>query len=652
MLWIPSHEEGGGHSQNKYVVTPRERILLGESDVIFIVQCLSNLCWFKCLPTDIKFKLASSVLTSRIQAGGVIVHEDTSPKVDEMYLVKTGCFEVFTRKGNRLAHLNNCERGDSFGVYEFLCNEPSCLYVIAKTLSHVWVIGKDTLGTFVPIQEMAKMNREVICIHTMINMLPIFQRLSNDDKTQIAAASSVVSYNAKSSVYTIGFHVIIKGSILLTFDDNTSCILERTDFFQRLDTDTYTSITLSDVILMTIDKQLSSIQPIENLLIAEEDRQNVMVNINFCDVVKTVTGRVFEANYLQGVSFKPSIVMQVNRFIGSGKFSKVYSVFCENNSQHYALKAMKKTKITKFKHFVMQESEIHSLIVHEFCLRKYASFQDFDSLYILCELMEGDLLNQIRMKRIVDDINKNRTQSCMSMCATSCFQSKPLFDEGPVKFYAACIILGLEYLHVNNLLYRDLKPDNVLIDREGYAKLSDFGFVKRVQYEDKTYTICGSPGYMAPEVVTGKGYNRMADLWSLGVTIYYMLFKRNPFDNPKTNAYTTILKRSCSENYKILFPKELISLDVFNLITQLIERDPDKRFGAQLNVKDMYSLIKKHSWFSGMDWNAIERRTHTVPTFIRSQLCDTMQDMCVLKSISNETSSDCDYITRDSFSDF
>jgi len=160
------------------------------------------------------------------------------------------------------------------------------------------------------------------------------------------------------------------------------------------------------------------------------------------------------------------------------------------------------------------------------------------------------------------------------------------------KFYIAHVITIFEYLHSKNIVYRDLKPENILINKNGYLKLTDFGFAKVLE-NDKTYTLCGTPEYLAPEIILNKGHSKPVDWWTMGILLYEMLVGIDPFsDDDPMKTYKKIIKG------KINFPKD-IDKDAKSLIKHLLTADTTKRYGCLKNgVKD----ILNHRLFNGFDW--------------------------------------------------
>lgn len=172
-------------------------------------------------------------------------------------------------------------------------------------------------------------------------------------------------------------------------------------------------------------------------------------------------------------------------------------------------------------------------------------------------------------------------------------------SEKDARFYACELILALDFLHEKGYIYRDLKPENILLDSEGHVKLTDFGLSRQLNMKEGELanTFCGTPSYLAPELILRKGYDKMADWWSLGILIYEMVVGSPPFYNLNIKrCIHDIVKRPHS--MRDYFSKKLKSL-----INGLLEKDPSKRLGSTAMGGTL--SIKKHPFFNGIDWDAV-----------------------------------------------
>ncbi|KAI0408743.1 Pkinase-domain-containing protein [Xylaria palmicola] len=268
------------------------------------------------------------------------------------------------------------------------------------------------------------------------------------------------------------------------------------------------------------------------------------------------------------------------RTLGTGSFGRVHLVQSKHNQRFYAVKVLKKAQVVKMKQVEHTNDERRMLgeVKHPFLITLWGTFQDARNLYMVMDFVEGGELFSLLRK-------------------------SGRFPNPVAKFYAAEVTLALEYLHSRHIIYRDLKPENLLLDRHGHLKITDFGFAKRVP--DKTWTLCGTPDYLAPEVVSNKGYNKSVDWWSLGILIYEMLCGYTPFwdSGSPMKIYENILRG------KVRYPA-YVHPDAQDLLERLITPDLTKRLG---NLYGGPQDVKEHPWFAEVTWDRLSRKDIDAP---------------------------------------
>jgi serine/threonine protein kinase len=270
---------------------------------------------------------------------------------------------------------------------------------------------------------------------------------------------------------------------------------------------------------------------------------------------------------------------QLHKTLGTGAFGRVRFVTHRDKNQHYALKTLKKAAVIKCKQVdhILSEKAILGKLSHPFTVKMYASFQDQRYVHMLLEyIIGGEFFSHLRKSgRFAND------QSC---------------------FYAAQIAAVFEYLHDQNIIYRDLKPENILIGADGYLKLTDFGFAKVVEL--RTYTLCGTPEYIAPEVLLNKGHGKPVDWWTLGILIFEMIVGYPPFvDEDPMGIYQKILAG------RIVYPKHF-ELNCKSLVKKLLTADLGKRYGNLVGGADD---IKQHKWFQPISWEGLLAKQMEAP---------------------------------------
>lgn len=263
---------------------------------------------------------------------------------------------------------------------------------------------------------------------------------------------------------------------------------------------------------------------------------------------------------------------KVLKVIGRGSYGKVMLVEYIHTHECYAMKSLKKDVLLDEDQVesTLLEKKILEKVDHPFLVGMVFCFQTEERIYFVMPFIRGgELFQHLKNFRF--------------------------FDEEKVRLYAAMIGLGLAHIHKHGIIYRDIKPENILMDEEGYLKIADFGMAKILIGNEKANSFCGTPEYLSPEIILGTGHNKSADWWSYGILIFEMLFGIPPFycDNNE-RMYQLII------HSELKFPKKItISDNAKDFIKKLLNKNQEKRLGS----KNDFDEMKIHPWFDGLNWD-------------------------------------------------
>ncbi|GFT07041.1 atypical protein kinase C [Nephila pilipes] len=274
------------------------------------------------------------------------------------------------------------------------------------------------------------------------------------------------------------------------------------------------------------------------------------------------------------------------RVIGRGSYAKVLMVELRSTKRVYAMKVIKKELVSDEEDIDWIQTEKHVFETasnYPFLVGLHSCFQTPSRLFFVIEFVRGgDLMYHMQRQRRL--------------------------PEEHARFYSAEISLALNYLHERGIIYRDLKLDNVLLDHEGHIKLTDYGMCKEgISPGDTTSTFCGTPNYIAPEILRGEDYDFCVDWWALGVLLYEMLAGRSPFDivgaaeNPDQNTEDFLFQVILDKTIRI--PRS-ISVKAQSVLKGFLNKNPAERLGC--HSQSGFSDITSHPFFKSINWNLLE----------------------------------------------
>ncbi|XP_054629258.1 cGMP-dependent protein kinase 1 isoform X2 [Dunckerocampus dactyliophorus] len=514
-----------------------------------------------------------------VHHGCCVIQEGSSGS--QAYVLEEGRLDM-TKDGQKLLTI---EPGEAFGEVALLYNCTQVYSVTAQLDSKLWVIDRKCYQTLL----MQRGHDSLARTSELLSSVPSLLSLPKDAIMKMCDLMEEAHYTEGDYIIRQGasgdtFYIINKGQVKVTEKkpgDEEEMVLsrlsERKWFGEKAlwgeDVRTVNVIAASDVACLLIDREtFRDIIDGTVLDTSHEMEQNI--------------GCKDESGVMDPASLSSSTLtdFQIISTLGTGEFGHIDLVQVKSNIKClYAMRILKKTMIIHngLRERVLKERNILMDARCPFLVRLHKTFRDAECLYML-------------------------TEACLHGDLYSLLKDKGFLDESSTKFYTACVTQALAFLHSRNVVYRDVKPENVVVDERGYAKLIGSRSLKKVEVGKKTYTFCGTPGYMAPEVILNKGHSVSADFWSLGVFVFELLTGGLPFSGVDPMR---ILSETVRGIDHIAFPKA-ISKSASILIKKLCRRNPSERLGSQRNgAKD----IQKHKWFEGFNWDGLSRGTLNPP---------------------------------------
>ncbi|KAK2542942.1 hypothetical protein Q9966_003552 [Columba livia] len=524
---------------------------------------------------------------------------------NHIFVLKEGNLEVFQQ--SKL--LSSIPVWTAFGELAILYNCTRTASVKAITNVKTWALDREVFQNIMRVTAQTRQEQ----YRNFLRSVSLLKNLPEDKLTKIMDCLEVEYYNKGDYVIREGeegntFFIIAKGKVIVTqstadhVQPQVIKNLHKGDYFGEkalISDDVRSANVIADeynVECLVIDREtfnqtVGTYEELQTYLegyvanLARADEKRHAKRRSFCgQPTKEVSLEMIELK--EKVAQFPSSPFQnleVVTTLGVGGFGRVELVKVKNENVAFAMKCIKKKHVvdTKQQEHIYSEKKILEQICSPFIVKLYRTFKDSKYVYMLLE-------------------------ACLGGELWSLLRDRGSFDEVTTKFCVGCVTEAFDYLHHIGIIYRDLKPENLILDAEGYIKLVDFGFAKKIGSGQKTWTFCGTPEYVAPEVILSKGHDFSVDFWSLGILVYELLTGSPPFSGAdQMMTYNLILKGI----EKLDFPKT-ITRRPEDLIRRLCRQNPTERLG---NLRNGINDIKKHRWLSGFNWDGLKVKKLTSP---------------------------------------
>lgn len=526
--------------------------------------------------------LAESMNSIEVSRGIKLCEE--GEVLEAFFVVREGVFQLQDASGKTVGKLR---AGDCFGDMGLLYGTSSPHAIVALTKVSLWKLDHEGLEHV----RRAKASSRIASYNGLLQKVPLFQDLSQKQLNRLADALEEICFVRREEVITTGSRV----RRLYLIAQGTLEVGSRSGNAEKQILDTGQYFGLEDMILRR--KSLQTVKVTSDtatLLTIDQASLQVIASKQLKDYAEKLEEEESEGpppsascSFTPGrVEIKPIIPRErLKRLgvLGKGSFGLVTLEEDQETHRMYALKSISKGYCVQqgCQQSVLQEKSTHLLLDSPFIIRLYATYKDSQFLYFLMDVAFGGELFEIYAEK--EDWYGNATFA---------------------RFYTAGAALGLDHMHAKKVIYRDLKLENILLNAKGYPQLSDFGLAKQVV--GKTYTVCGTPDYMAPEILRRTGHNRGVDWWSLGIMLFLTTSGQSPFDAPEpAQIYRNVVRGLRSEH----FPKTMSS-DLVDVVKGLCRKQPEERL--PMGPKGLQHL-QDSPWFQSLDWASMLKQTLPAP---------------------------------------
>jgi len=534
---------------------------------------------------------------------------------DDFFLVKEGQVKCTHQNQTQEQVLLELGPGDYFGEMALMLDEPRHANVDALKKTTCYKISRaDFVRLFGPLKDLLQQQMRI----RILKSVPLLRHLEDHVLDKLADAMRIQLFKTGKYVIKQGdpgsrFYIINEGTAqVITENKNNEQTIIRTltnqDFF-------------GERALINEEPRAASVIAKTHLECLVLDRDAFKAYLADVDAVAKARKRKFAsatglASDIDDTIGGHEILTQrpaakdLQRFktLGTGTFGRVSLVVHVKTKKVYALKQMQKAQVVTShqERNIMNEKNLLLLCSHPNVLELVATYQDNDSIYMLMELVQGgELWSYI--------YEKTKETAKLRKHGFGCF------DEPTSRFYSGCVIAAFEHIHGHSIAYRDLKPENLLLSADGYVKVIDFGFAKKVpytdakgQFHDKSYTICGTPEYLCPEIIQSKGHDKAVDYWALGCLIFELLSGRTPFaDDRQPEIFRKILNaKKYLDPHSSLWPKNFPA-HAKELVQHLCKIEAPYRLGmSQAGIGD----LKSHPFFAGaIDFSKLTAKAVSAP---------------------------------------